>query len=51
MPVSIENFLRAVVDQERTAGKRDAAELVRLEPAAPQGARRVAEHRAAVEAL
>ncbi len=37
--------------KQRTAGQLDAIELVRCRPFFPQRARRVAEHRAAVEAL
>ncbi len=37
--------------KQRTAGQLDAIELVRCRPFFPQRARRVAEHRAAIEAL
>jgi len=46
-----QDLARAVVDQERAAGEGDAPGFVRREPAAPQRARRIAEHRAAVQAL
>src|SRR5690606_390755 len=46
-----EDALRAVLHQERAAGERDPSELVGRSPPAPEGARRIAEHRAPVEAL
>ena len=41
----------AVFDQQRPARERDSIELVGLDPLAPERARRVAKHRAAVQTL
>ena len=41
----------AVLDQQRSAGKGDAVELIGLDPLSPECSRRVSEHGAAIKAL